>query len=146
MTKQSIRSFGFGLVASAAALFLFNANNKPAELTTEEMIKVLSEQNYIVQPAEQLESIVPPEGSKEVAEMSDTNKNQSKSASIPFTIKPGTPSNEVAIELKKAGLIEDEIAFNTYLKKHGYANKIQAGTYSFKKGISMEELALSLLP
>ena len=52
---------------------------------------------------------------------------------ITITIPRGTPSERVADQLEKAGIIDDAKKFNDYLCSKGYGSKIITGKYQFHK-------------
>ncbi|WP_046173837.1 endolytic transglycosylase MltG [Domibacillus indicus] len=140
MTKQSIRSFGIGLLAASAALFVFNQSesNKSAELSTEEMIQLLEEENYTVQKADSSKEQEPAS-----EQTSQAQRQPGKAAAQPVTIlvESGMSSSEVAVMLKEAGLVDDAEAFNQYLTETGYANRLQTGSFTFQPGMTDEKLA-----
>jgi UPF0755 protein len=57
-----------------------------------------------------------------------------------FTVEPGTALHQIAINLKKAGLIRSSKAFETYVRGKEYADKLQAGTYSFNPALSVQQI------
>ncbi|OES44363.1 endolytic transglycosylase MltG [Domibacillus iocasae] len=142
MIKQSIRSFGFGLLASSASLFIFSyiEKNEPAELSTEEIIQLLKEDGYNIQksiPEKEAESASDPQ------ETNETKKQAEEPAVRPITmsVEPGMSSNEIAAKLKELGVIEQEAAFNQYLTTNGYADKLQVGSYTFQNEMTDKEIA-----
>ncbi|MCP3764238.1 endolytic transglycosylase MltG [Domibacillus sp. A3M-37] len=142
MKKQSIRSFGFGLLAASASLFIFNETetNKPAELSTEEMIQVLTEENYTVQKVDSKEA------SQQAAAPIESNEAQNQTEepateSVTVLIEQGSSSNEAAAKLKQSGILEDESSFNQYLIENGYADKLQVGSFTFQNGMTQQEIA-----
>ena len=52
---------------------------------------------------------------------------------ITITIPRGTPSEKVAAQMEKEGIIDDAKAFNDYLCSKGYGSKIITGKYQFTK-------------
>lgn len=58
-----------------------------------------------------------------------------------FTIKEGEWSSDVSRNLKDMDIISDAAAFDAYLEKNGYSDKIKAGTFSIPKDASFEEIA-----
>jgi rhodanese-related sulfurtransferase len=152
MTQQSVRSFGFGLIAAAAALFLFDYTSKDQPLSNEEMIQLLEENNYTVltadglteQPAETkpVETVPPAEKEQTVQEESFA---ESKGTTVTIEIESGMSSDDVVGVLKKAGVIEDEESFNTYLTEIKYASKLQIGTFTLSPNMSNEEIASTLI-
>ena len=57
-----------------------------------------------------------------------------------FEIKTNQTINDIAENLKKAGLIRSDFAFKTYLKLSSKSAKIKAGTYSLRANLSAKEI------
>ncbi len=49
-------------------------------------------------------------------------------------------SEKLSSSLEKLGIVDDWKALNTYIVRHGYALKIQIGTFTLKPGMSHEEI------
>lgn len=64
---------------------------------------------------------------------------------LSFTIGKGESIKEISAHLKEAGLIRNKVAFFTYLRFSGLANKIQAGNYQLSKSSNAFEIANSLI-
>ncbi|MGG3450992.1 endolytic transglycosylase MltG [Domibacillus aminovorans] len=153
MTKQSVRSFGFGLLAAAAAFFLFDYTLRDQLLSNEEMIQLLEENNYTVLTTNELneqlaktasiETISPAEAEKEQIMGNESAVSESKEITV--TIKAGMSSDDIIDALKKARVIDDEESFNTYLKENEYSSKLQIGTFTFSTDMSNEEIASTLI-
>ena len=62
-------------------------------------------------------------------------------AEYSFEISSGDSLNRVASNLEKAGLIRSRSVFKYYCDFAGMAQKIQTGTYSLTKGMTMTEIA-----
>ncbi|MBQ7455605.1 MAG: endolytic transglycosylase MltG, partial [Clostridia bacterium] len=62
-------------------------------------------------------------------------------APIVFEVKSGTSLSRVAANLEAAGLIRNRSVFKYYADFLGYGQKIQAGTYTLNKAMSMREIA-----
>lgn len=58
-----------------------------------------------------------------------------------FTVREGLLSSSVAREMKKAGIIKDDEAFDEYLENSGYGRKVRSGTYYIPNGASYAEIA-----
>jgi rhodanese-related sulfurtransferase len=152
MTQQSVRSFGFGLIAAAAALFLFDYTSKDQTLSNGEMIQLLEENNYTVltadglteQPAETKPAETVPPAEKEQTVQKESVA-ESKGTTVTIEIESGMSSDDVVGVLKKAGIIEDVESFNTYLTEIKYASKLQIGTFTFSPDMSNEEIASTLI-
>ncbi|OMP67673.1 endolytic transglycosylase MltG [Domibacillus epiphyticus] len=153
MTKQSLRSFGFGLLAASAALFVFDYTSTEKTLTEEEMISALEENNYSVQieeekneklekkpvEAEPVNTEAPVKGESPEQEQQNVEKNK-----IKVTIETGMSSKDVVNELAEAGVIDDAESFNTYLTENDFASDLQIGTFTFSPNMSDEEIAKTL--
>ena len=57
-----------------------------------------------------------------------------------FEIKTNQTINDIAENLKKAGLIRSDFAFKTYLKLSSKSAKIKAGIYSLRTNLSAKEI------
>ena len=62
-------------------------------------------------------------------------------AEYPFEITSGQSLNRVASNLEEAGLIRSKSVFKYYCDFAGMAQKIQTGTYSLKKDMTMQQIA-----
>ena len=60
---------------------------------------------------------------------------------VSFTVESGLLSSSVAREMKKAGIIADDTAFDHYLVENNLGRKVIAGTYELTVGASYEEIA-----
>lgn len=90
--------------------------------------------------------------SKEVEKTDDNsadeaviNENKDVVNYIPFTIKAGQSSNDVAANLQKAGLVDDAESFNKYLNSTGVDGLIQAGTFYVSDQSTYDDLAAILV-
>lgn len=81
------------------------------------------------------------EQEKETKQDEDVKKEEEKNEKITVTIKEGENSSHVASKLEKLGVIEDGEAFNLYLVEHGYAKKVQVGTFEIQGKPSYSQLA-----
>ena len=75
------------------------------------------------------------------SENQQNNKEETVSASIHISIESGMSSNEIISLLKEKKVIEDTVAFSTYLNERNLTKKIQTGTYTVYK--NMDYAALS---
>ena len=57
-----------------------------------------------------------------------------------FTVRSGLLSSSVAREMKEAGIIDDDKAFDEYLEDHGESENVRAGTYDIPEGASFAEI------
>lgn len=63
---------------------------------------------------------------------------------IEVTIPTGTPASEIAKIMFDNGLVSNATVFEYYIDFSGYVKKMQAGTYTFNKTMSMQEIMLQL--
>lgn len=57
------------------------------------------------------------------------------------TVAQGASTQEIAINLKEAGLIRETWAFEWYVRSHSLRDSLKAGTYSFSPSQSLPEIA-----
>jgi UPF0755 protein len=62
-----------------------------------------------------------------------------------FTVEQGIGVHEIAVGLKKSGIIRSSGAFETYVRGNEYAEKLQAGTYSLAPSLSVQEIVNKML-
>lgn len=67
--------------------------------------------------------------------------NTADSKTREFVIAKGDGVREIAVKLREAGLIRDQVAFFLLVKKLGLEKNIQAGSYKLTAALSAEELA-----
>ncbi|PWK13375.1 hypothetical protein [Tumebacillus permanentifrigoris] len=67
-----------------------------------------------------------------------------KAATLSFTLQDGAPLDDLTSYLQDIGLIQDKAAFNQVLTTRGVDTLIKPQTYTFTKGMSLEEI-LSVL-
>ncbi|OLN23363.1 hypothetical protein BTO30_05210 [Domibacillus antri] len=150
MMKQSIRAFGLGLLASAAALSFFDNISKEETMTNEEMIRLLEEQNYTVLTDDEMnEQPAIPESKEPATPAEEENIEPVESVTgkkeMTITIASGMSSADIVKALENAGVIEDAQSFNAYLKENKYASKLQIGTFTFSPNMSNEEIVSILI-
>lgn len=161
--KQLIRAFSIGLFTSSILLFIvfyfLTDNGKQTKnISTEEMItaikadgyRVVTEEEYIAiavnketKPVE--ENKPKPEVQEQVPKQPDKvspEVNQPKTYTL--TIVSGMPTSEISEQLQKNGIIDDPIAFNTYLEENKYSKNIQLGTFEVNNGMSNYEIAIAI--
>ena len=68
-------------------------------------------------------------------------KSSSNKSGKKFVVRSGLLSSSVAREMREAGIIKDEDAFDEYLEKSGYGRKVRSGTYYIPSGASYSEIA-----
>jgi UPF0755 protein len=66
--------------------------------------------------------------------------NSSSAQTEYFTVVRGSTVHEIGVDLKKAGLIRSEPAFETYIRGRGLFDKLQAGTYALSKTMSAPQI------
>lgn len=141
MRKQTIRAFGFGLLAASAALYISDqtAPKRPIELSAQQMIQRLETENYVVQKKEN-------EQTEKQLDSAQKEMTAPKTAvqSVTVVIESGMSSNEIAAKLKESGIIQDQAAFNQFLTANGYADKLQTGSFVLKKNMTETEVADAL--
>ena len=60
------------------------------------------------------------------------------------TIPVGATAHDIAVSLKKAGVIRATWAFEWYVRNHDLRDKLQAGAYEFRPSQSVEDIANTL--
>jgi UPF0755 protein len=63
---------------------------------------------------------------------------------VQVTVKPGATSTEIASDLAGAGVVNNALLFRLYVKDQGAQDKLQAGAYKMRTGMSYAD-ALALL-
>lgn len=63
---------------------------------------------------------------------------------VEFTVAPGTPAKVIAQNLQQAGLIEDALLFEAYVRVNGLANRLEAGTFRLSAAMTPVEIAAAL--
>lgn len=71
----------------------------------------------------------------------DTEDSESSGEKISITVKSGEVCRDVAGKLFDQGLVEDAEEFRIYMGEHGYAKNLRVGSFSFRKGMTYEEIA-----
>ena len=64
-----------------------------------------------------------------------------KSRKNTFRVRDALLPSTVAEELKEAGFIKDDKAFDEYMEENGYSKKNRKGTYTIPKGASYRDIA-----
>ena len=62
-----------------------------------------------------------------------------------FTVEQGMGVNQVAVGLKRMGLIRSTGVFETYIRSSELTDKIQAGTYTLKPSMSVQQVVDKLV-
>jgi UPF0755 protein len=63
---------------------------------------------------------------------------------IEFVVEPGTPAKAIAEDLQRAGLIDDALLFEAYVRSTGLAPKLEAGTFTLSPQMTPIEIAEAL--
>lgn len=93
------------------------------------------------------------EGNKAVPEdavmqpVEDTAEDMEVAANgyeVRFRISEGTYGEKLALNLQKAGLVEDWIDFSEYLTSNGYSVKLMTGVYTIPLGSTYEQIAKTI--
>lgn len=77
--------------------------------------------------------------SPDATSVTDEKKREDQVATI--TVTAGMASENVAVKLKEAGLINDSDKFNKFLVENGYASFIRIGTFRIPSGAGFEKIA-----
>jgi UPF0755 protein len=63
---------------------------------------------------------------------------------VPFVVPPGTPAKAIAQDLQAAGLVNDALLFEAYVRAGGLANRLEAGEYTLRATMTIPEIAAAL--
>ena len=63
---------------------------------------------------------------------------------IPFVVEAGTPARSVGENLVAAGLIQDDLLFEAYVRVNNLAEKLEAGTFMLSPSMTMAEIVEKL--
>jgi UPF0755 protein len=63
---------------------------------------------------------------------------------VQFVVEPGTPAEVIGENLLAAGLIEDDLLFEAYVRVNGLATRLEAGTFNLAPSMTMIEIVDSL--
>lgn len=164
--RYYIRGFGAGLIVAAAVLLIagmIEKNNNYIASDNKETQSSGSVIAFTTESADDKEKETQKttgksdeettQGNKETATAVGETESQRPTASIVI----GDGSGQVQIEFKgvgtaseaadilySAGIIEDKLAFYTYMDISGYAVRIRDGEYSLKPGDSYETIARTI--
>ncbi|MBO4311339.1 MAG: hypothetical protein J5856_09790 [Lachnospiraceae bacterium] len=75
---------------------------------------------------------------------SNNDKNTDMGETVRVEIISGMSSESVASAVKAAGLVSDDIEFNSYLCSNGYDKTLRVGSHEIKKGADFETIARAL--
>lgn len=63
---------------------------------------------------------------------------------VRFVVEPGTPARMIGENLVAAGLINDDLLFEAYVRVNGLAGRLEAGTFVLNPSMTMAEIAEAL--
>lgn len=63
---------------------------------------------------------------------------------VKFVVEPGTPARTIAEDLQAAGLIDDALLFEAYVRVNGLADRLEAGTFTLSPSMTPIEIAEAL--
>lgn len=63
---------------------------------------------------------------------------------VAFVVPPGAPAKAIAQDLQSAGLIDDALLFEAYVRVNGLANRLEAGEYTLDPTMTIPEIAEAL--
>lgn len=63
---------------------------------------------------------------------------------VEFVVEPGTPAKAIAQDLFEAGLIDDALLFEAYVRVNGLASQLEAGAYQLRPNMTPVEIAAAL--
>ncbi|MEA3357547.1 MAG: endolytic transglycosylase MltG [Patescibacteria group bacterium] len=63
---------------------------------------------------------------------------------VEFIIEEGETTTEIALSLKQADLIQNELYFRIYIRKQGISTKLQAGTFQIPKNLTLKQICETL--
>ncbi len=63
---------------------------------------------------------------------------------VRFEVEPGTPARTIGKNLVAAGLIEDDLLFEAYVRVNGLAARLEAGTFILAPSMTMAEIVEAL--
>lgn len=84
---------------------------------------------------------MPPESAPPAGTLTPEPAAENAGEAVTVIITRGTDSYSVSVQLAEAGLIESAPAFDSYLCKNGFANKVRADIYQIVPGTSEEQIA-----
>ncbi|MCB0044185.1 MAG: endolytic transglycosylase MltG [Caldilineaceae bacterium] len=63
---------------------------------------------------------------------------------VEFVIEPGTPARQIGQNLVAAGLIDDALLFEAYVRVNGLSNQLEAGTHLLAPSMTLTEIVTAL--
>lgn len=116
----------------------------PTQAPTPEPTTAPTPQPTAVPTEEPVQPTIEPTPSIAGSGTPETDKGQSGTSEITFTVKSGMSSGMVSELLKEVGLVDDADDFNNYIEKSGKASIIRVGTYTMPKGSSYKEIVTKI--
>lgn len=89
-------------------------------------------------------------GDSALAVYLESNRDQLQQARDPsgraveFVVEPGTAAQAIAQQLQEAGLIDDALLFEAYVRVNGLARSLEAGTFQLSPAMTPVEIATAL--
>ncbi|SHI79437.1 YceG-like family protein [Geosporobacter subterraneus DSM 17957] len=149
MNNKSIRllliGIGIGLILSSSLNLIFQSNHQK-KLTPED-IRSEARRLGMIDPKEYFDKSLP-EQNKTVNQpelKKDDKQPELREEEIIITIKKGSTSEDVARLLKEHNLIASENTFLSRIYARNASYKLQAGTYSFYKTMTIDEMIDAML-
>ncbi|WP_078552824.1 endolytic transglycosylase MltG [Bacillus alkalicellulosilyticus] len=143
MTKNGLRGLAAGLFIAACILsymyfFETASNEEPdqgnhmVELTPSEMIERLEEHGFVVLDQEQYDLLLHP------VESHTDQEEPVYEATI--VIEPGMTSVDIAQQLERAQIIDDDEAFILFLEEQEVSRSLKAGEFTLHSNMSYQEI------
>lgn len=111
---------------------------QPSESESESQTPVVPETPVEPEPPVESEKPVEPEPPVESEEPVESESDTTEYVTV--VVAKGDYARQVAEKVKAAGLIEDAEDFRKYMGKHGYAQKLHAGSYKIPVGADYAEI------
>lgn len=152
MWRTILRSFAAGILFTAGVIaisyYKLGLNTPQKTETKKEEKPVITEQsvnqylsahNLVAIPKEDLEK--KQQKTNQTQPNSNDKKEEAGPAAYDLVISEGMTSADIASSLKKAGMIEDQNQFVSFLSDNGYDRKIQIGHFQIIRTMSYREIA-----
>ncbi|MEM7537187.1 MAG: endolytic transglycosylase MltG [Chloroflexota bacterium] len=69
-----------------------------------------------------------------------TARNSVDTRPVQFVVEPGTPARVIGQNLKTAGLVQDEVLFEAYVRINGLSSRLAAGTFTLNPSMNLIEV------
>ena len=125
--------------------------------TTQKRIQIIKETKEEINKDKEKKEETTAKDNKEVTKKEETTKEETTEQEttiqettesgdkVTIEISKGTSSDDAAKVLKEAGLIDDEKAFDDFMKENNYESKLKIGSYSIEKGADFEQIAQKIM-